>query len=221
MSEHDFEPVRGLPGDLPAGEHIVWQGAPDWKVLAAKVFHVPLVGAYFVGLMTWRVASALADGAALGSALVAALWVLPLAALALAMLAGLAWLNSRTTVYTVTNKRVVMRFGAALTKAINIPFAIIESASLQSGKNGNGDLALTLSAPNKIAYLHLWPHARPGKLSAPQPTFRCIADAEKVAGLLADAVRAATPATEVVQARVQHVTPARDEAPGAQQPAMA
>jgi Bacterial PH domain len=199
MSEFDFEPVRGLPGDLPAGEHILWQGAPDWKVLAAKVFHVPLVGLYFVGLMAWRITNALAAGETVTAALTTALWVTPLALLAMGLLAVLAWVNSRTTVYTITNRRVVMRFGAALTKAINIPFGIVEGASLQGGSRGTGDLAMTLAAPNKIAYLQLWPHARPGRLQAPQPTFRAIPDAAHVATLLTDAVRAAAPSTETVQ----------------------
>ena len=26
--EHDYEPVRGLPGPLPAGEQLIWQGSP-------------------------------------------------------------------------------------------------------------------------------------------------------------------------------------------------
>jgi Bacterial PH domain len=200
VSEYDFEPVRGLPGDLPTGEHVVWQGAPDWRSLAAKVFHVPLVGLYFLGLMSWRIINAMAAGDSLASALVMALWVTPLAVLAIVLLSGLAWLNSRTTVYTITNKRVVMRFGAALTKAINIPFSIIESASLQAHTNGRGDIALKLVPPNKVAYLQLWPHARPGRLEAPQPTFRAIVEADHVAALLAEAVRSATPDTETVHA---------------------
>lgn len=185
MSEHDFEPVRGLPADLPEGEHIVWQGAPDWKAMAKRVFHVPLVGLYFGGLAAWRVTDAVAAGASLGAALQSALWVTPLAAAAIGLLAGLAWLNCRTTVYTITNRRIVMRFGAALTKAINIPFSIIESADLKAFADGGGDLSLTLVKPNKISYVMLWPHARPGKISAPQPTFRAIPNAREVGAKLA------------------------------------
>lgn len=29
--EHDFEAVRGLPGALPQGERIVWQGPPGGR----------------------------------------------------------------------------------------------------------------------------------------------------------------------------------------------
>jgi hypothetical protein len=31
----------------------------------------------------------------------------------------------------------------------------------------------------RIAYLHLWPHARPWKLAAPQPMLRCLPDARE------------------------------------------
>jgi hypothetical protein len=105
----------------------------------------------------------------------------------------LAWLNSRTTVYTITNRRVVMRFGAAIPRAINIPFAIIESAAIKPLSNAAGDVALTLKAPNKIAFLHLWPHVRPWRMASPQPTLRAIADARAVAGILASAMQAQMP----------------------------
>jgi hypothetical protein len=101
----------------------------------------------------------------------------------------LAWLNSRTTVYTITNKRVVMRFGVAVSKAVNIPFTIIDGAALKAMPNGAGDLALTLKAPNKLAFLHLWPHARPWRMATPQPTLRAVPDASAVATILATAMQ--------------------------------
>lgn len=191
MSEHDFEPVRGLPAPLPEGETLLWQGAPHWWGLARRVFHVPLVALYFLALAGWRAATSLSGGGDAGAALTSALWTLPLAGVALALLMGLAWLNARTTVYTITTRRVIMRFGAALTKAINIPFAIIESAALKADRGLEGDLALKLCPPNKIAYLLLWPHARPDRLRAPEPTLRCLANAQAAAAVLAEALRKA------------------------------
>jgi hypothetical protein len=189
MSEHDFEPIRGLPGDLPAGETILWQGAPDWRVLVGEAFHIRLVGAYFAAMLIWRVMSALAAGGHFQGAVATAVQVSPLAIAALAILAFLAWLNSCTTVYTITNRRVVMRFGAAFSKAINIPFEVIENAAVKTLRGGAGDLALTLKAPNKIAFLMLWPHARPWKLAAPEPTLRAIAHADEAAKVLACAMQ--------------------------------
>jgi hypothetical protein len=191
MSEHDFEPVRGLPGNLPKGERMLWQGAPDWWPLAQRTFHVRSVAVYFAFLMAWRGLAAFLDGATALSAIQAALYVAPAAIAALLLLCGLALLTARTTVYTVTTKRVVLRFGVALPKAINIPFTIIESAALKGFSDKSGDLALTLTAPNKINYFLLWPHARPWKLANPEPAMRAIADASAVAALLADALKAA------------------------------
>ncbi len=193
MSEHDFEPIRGLPGALPPGETILWQGAPNWLVLAGQAFHVRAVAAYLVAMLAWRTSGAIIGGQAPSLALQSALSVAPIAAVALGMLAFLAWLNARSTVYTITNRRIVMRFGAALPKAINLPFQIVESAAVKGFSNGSGDLALTLKAPNKIAFLLLWPHVRPWRVAAPQPTLRGIPNAAAVAQTLATAMAAVAP----------------------------
>jgi hypothetical protein len=193
MSEHDFEPVRGLPGVLPEGETILWQGEPRWFDLATEAFHIRAVAGYFAAMLTWRTVDAVMHGQAASTAILSALSVTPLAAAALGLLAGMAWLNSKTTVYTITNKRVVMRFGAAVSKAINIPFGIIETAALKAGPNGAGDLALTLKAPNRLALLHIWPHARPWRMAAPQPTLRALPNASAAAAVLASAMQAEVP----------------------------
>jgi hypothetical protein len=118
-----------------------------------------------------------------------ALIVAPMALIGLGALLFFGWLNSRTTVYTITSRRVVLRFGAALTKSINIPFSIIQGAALKTYGEGAGDLALSLTAPNKIAFLQLWPHARPWRLRAPEPTLRALKDPRGVADTLAQAMR--------------------------------
>jgi hypothetical protein len=204
MSEFDFEPIRGLPGVPPAGETILWQGAPDWRVLACDAFHIRAAGAYFALMLTWRVVSGLSDGQTLPSTLVAALSVAPVALVGLGILA---WVNSRSTVYTITNRRVVLRFGAALTKSINIPFSIVDTANLKALPGGAGDLALTLTAPNKIAFVMLWPHARPWRLRAPQPTLRCVPDVRAVAQTLASAMN-----RDLAPAVARGDAPARDQA---------
>jgi hypothetical protein len=193
MSEHDFESIRGLPGELPEGEHILWQGAPRWMTLAQQAFHVRAVAAYFAGMFALRVVAALAVGQSLPAVGRSILLVSPVAVLTIAVLAGLGWLYSRTTVYTITNKRVVIRFGVALPKAFNIPFAIIDSAAVKTLGGRKGDLALTLKAPNKIAFAHLWPNARPWRLASPEPTLRALADVQSAAEILASAMKDVTP----------------------------
>jgi hypothetical protein len=202
MSEHDFEPIRGLPATPPKDERILWQGAPDWWALSQRAFHVRSVSAYFLALMIWR-------GVALGS-MQAGVQLLPLALICIGLLVGLAALTARTTVYTITSKRVVMRFGLALPKAINIPFAIIASADLRTYGDKSGDVSLSLAPPNTINYFLLWPHARPWKLARAQPTLRALPDGAGVGALLAGALRgtpAATSVSQVQEDRVLSPTP--------------
>ena len=61
VHEHEFEPQHGLPERLPAGEHLLWQGTPDWRVIARRVFHVNKVAAYFALMLGWRFAVTLND----------------------------------------------------------------------------------------------------------------------------------------------------------------
>jgi hypothetical protein len=193
MSEHDFEAIRGVPGHLPAGEHILWQGAPRWTTLAQQAFHVRAVSAYFGLMFAWRLVTSIAAGQSATRVLQAILLVSPLAIVTVAALAGVAWLYSRTTVYTITNKRVVIRFGVALPKAFNIPLKIIDGAAAKTLANGAGDLALTLKAGNKIAFAHLWPNVRPWRFAAPEPTFRALADVEAAVTVLASAMKDVAP----------------------------
>lgn len=186
MSEHAFEPIRGLPGLLPPGERLIWQGAPDWKVLARRTFLGDAVAIYFGLLMAWRLVQGLAEGAGLGAGFIWALWLVPVAAAALAVIALLAWATARSTVYTITSRRIVMRIGVALSMTLNVPFKRIVAANLKPLPEGCGDLALTISGKDRFAYLALWPHARPWYLTNPQPMMRAIPDAEAVAQKLGE-----------------------------------
>jgi hypothetical protein len=207
MSEHEFEAVRGLPGDLPEGEKVLWQGAPDWFLLAMDAFKLRWVIGYFGLLIIWRSINGMIKGVDALSAVTTAFAVMPLALLAIAIFCALAWVNARSTVYTVTSERVVMRFGAALTKAINIPFKIIESASSSVKANGSGVVAIKLAAPNKIPLLLLWPHRRPGTFRQPEPAFRCIKDAGTCSPILAEALRKAHEQTHATGAIVETAAP--------------
>ena len=126
--EHEFEAEPGLPEPLPRGERLLWQGAPDWRVMAREAMHLRALAVYFGVLLAWRGANVLSNGGAALDAAQAVLWLLPLAALALAMLGALAWLVSRTALYTITDRRVVMRIGVVLTITFNLPYSKIDAA---------------------------------------------------------------------------------------------
>ena len=197
--EHEFEAVHGLPEALPAGETLLWQGSPDWKALAVDALHLRKVAIYFGVLLVWRGASASADGAGPLEALSAAAGLLPIALLGLGLLATIAWLTARASVYTLTDKRVVLRLGVVLSVTFNLPYATIESAGLRLKRDGHGDITLALAGEDRIAWLHLWPHARPWHLRRTQPMLRALPQAEHVAALLAEALtRSAGEATAAV-----------------------
>jgi hypothetical protein len=196
VSEYDIEPVPGLPQRPPAGEHILWQGSPRWQTLAVRVFHARKAAIYFAVIILWRLVSAVSEGDGLLAAVTSALWLPPIALTAVGVLVALAWQTGRTTVYTITNRRVAMRFGIALPMTVNIPFRIIGTAALKTSAGGAGDIPLSLSGPDRIAYLVLWPHVRPWHVARPQPMLRAVPDALRVAEILARAMALAAESAE-------------------------
>jgi hypothetical protein len=203
--EHEFEPQYGLPERLPAGEHILWQGSPDFVTLARRVFHIRKLSVYFAVLMACMVVPALWQGAGLVAALVSLKWLAPLAAMGLGSVALLAWLTARTTVYTLTDKRVVMRVGIVLTVTFNLPLKSLAAAGLRRHPGGFGDITLALAGRDRIAFLQLWPSVRPWRFNRPEPMLRGVADAEAVAKQVTQAWLAATDG--VAQAAVRPPQP--------------
>ena len=102
-----------------------------------------------------------------------------------------AWGVVRTTAYTITNRRVVMRFGIALSMTVNLPYTLVASAAAKLHADGSGDVSIALLKPHRISYIFFWPHARPWHLLRPQPTLRGIAEAGAVAQILARALAGA------------------------------
>jgi hypothetical protein len=220
--EHEFEAAPGLPEPLPPGEKLLWQGSPDWRLLARRAFHVRKLVAYFGALLVLRAGLAYRDGATLLEAARSTLGPAVLAGIALALVLLMAWLSARGTVYTITDKRVVMRIGIVLTLTFNIPFKRIAAAGLQLDAGGTGDLPLTLLGPDRIAFLHLWPHARPWRLGKPEPMLRSVPQAALVARVLTEAWSQATGvAAPAAAAPTSAAPPAGDRAQGHGQPALA
>ncbi len=190
--EHEFEAAFGLPEPLPKGERMLWQGSPDFKDMAIRVFHLRKAAIYFALMLASRAAFLSYSGLGLTAVMYGLMLPLLLALVALAGLATLAWLTSSTTAYTLTDQRVVMRIGIVLTLTFNLPLKRIETAGLQLNKDGFGDIPLALNGGDRIGWLNLWPHARPWRLTKPEPMLRCIPDAQVFAGQLQQAWAAAT-----------------------------
>lgn len=210
MIEASYGPLKGMPERLPDGEVLIWQGRPDWWSLAKRALHLPLIAGYFGLLVIWRVAAGLADGFAATGSWRNTVWLVGLSFAALCIVAMLACLYSRTTVYSITNRRVVMHIGLALPVALNLPYSRIGAAAAKIHRDGTADIPLTLLGDGRIAYLHLWPHARPWRLQHPEPMLRSVPDGARVASLLARELKAAQPdhaAAQVTEEKSQERMP--------------
>lgn len=208
MSEahDDFagEPVYGLPEELPEDEHILWQGSPDRWEVATRIFHFRLIAGYFIVVALWDIATAFRDGLPLGT-LAYGLFGFSLAAAAtLIFVWWLAVSTAREAVYTITEKRLVLRIGMALQVSLNLPLSKIVDAALLQRRNGSGDIALTLSAGEKVSWFALWPHCRPWQFFGNiKPTLRCLPEVNEVAEVLGRVLVAQMPEHSAEQATTQ------------------
>lgn len=171
--------AHGDPMGTPAAdEKVLWKGRPDRATLARTAFHTRTVGLYFLVLIAASVVYGNVNAAVVCT-------VLGLAALAI--LHVLAWHSVRTTLYILTDTRLIMRIGMALETRINVPLKHVTAADLRMRGSDHGDIALKLGGERLLGYALMWPHARPWRWAMPEPMLRAIPEAEKVAALLADA----------------------------------
>jgi hypothetical protein len=196
MSRFKGKPVGGLPGRLPEGEKIIWQGAPEWRSLARYVFHLKMVAVYFGLLVIWRVVGASMSGHTMAYALTSGVSSILLGAAAIALFSLFAWLIARTTTYSITTRRLVITYGMALPKSLNLPFANIDGADLRVLADTHGDIALKLPAQTRLSYLLLWPHVRAGMGGRAEPVLRCLEDPQRVAQTLTPLLGATLATTE-------------------------
>ncbi|HQT66912.1 MAG: hypothetical protein B7Z78_01200 [Rhodospirillales bacterium 20-60-12] len=186
MSRMETAPVDGLPGPLPADETKLWQGSPRWQSLAVKAFKIRIVGYYFAALVVWRIAGSMMAGHDFGYALSAGTSGIALGAAAIGLFSLFAWFIARSTTYTITSKRVVITYGVALPKSINLPFRTIDAVDMRRHADGTGDIALRLQEQSRLSYLLLWPHVKAGKQGRNEPVLRCIPAPESAARMLGE-----------------------------------
>ncbi len=188
QDHRQFEQFKELPGPLPVGERVIWQGKPSFKGLALRAFHIRDVAIYFSLVLVLRLWSNWSHGVPPGEAAISALWLIVPAISGVAVLATLAWLFRRAACYTLTSKRILFQFGVALPVTMNIPLGKITNAALRSYRDGSGDIPLRVSDDHRVSYLLLWPHIRPWRLRSPEPMLRSLPDAAIVAAKLREAL---------------------------------
>lgn len=170
-----FGDPMGTPSDK---ETVLWRGQPELSVLARTAFHTRSVGIYFLLLI--------GVSAAFGN-INAAIVCTVLGVLAVAILHALAWVSRRTTLYILTDARLIMRIGMALETRVNVPLKHVTSADLRMRGESHGDIAVQLAGERTLGYALLWPHARPWRFAKPEPMLRAVPDAQAVAKMLAEA----------------------------------
>jgi hypothetical protein len=194
---------------LPEGERLLWQGSPTWRGLALRAFHVKSVLVYFGALLALHLLTSWWFGTDLTSTVKSGIWLLIPMVTGPALLGLFAALTRRTTHYSITNKRVLMRFGIALPVTLNIPFRQISAAALKPYSDGTGDIPLTTNSETRLAYILLWPHVRPWSFKLTEPMLRSVPDAAHVAHILASALKSAStaPVSQTVEtAEIDSVT---------------
>lgn len=164
--------IHGVSQPLPAGERLLWSGSPARAPLARHAFHVRLVLGYFALLILLGLAGAMRDGLAPRQILTAAATQCLLAGFVVGGIWLYAHFTARSTVYAITDRRVVLKVGLVLPTTINIPFRLIEAAECHRFRDGTGQISLRLTRPDRIGFFHLWPHVRPWRLRYPEPMLR-------------------------------------------------
>lgn len=165
-------------GTPQADERLLWKGRPDVALLARTAFHTYSIAFYFAVL----VAVSLATGRPGTAAVMAGAGVITLA-----ILYFLAWMSARSTLYILTDVRLMMRIGMAIETRINVPLKQVKAAHLRERAKGLGDITLELNGDRLLGYVLLWPHVRPWHLNHPQPMLRAIPEVASVATLMANA----------------------------------
>ena len=201
--EHEFEAALGLPEDLPRNEYIVWQGRPEWRQLAIEAFHVRKIAIYFAVMVLWQWISLLESNAAGMDMLKQLGTSIGLALLALAVLSWSAYWSAQATMYTLTNKRIIMRIGIVLSLTFNLPLKKITACDLQLLSKQTGNIALGIATDSPIGWLNLWPHVRAWRVASPQPTLRCVPQAESLAKKVLQTWRQENPTEQLLSVNTE------------------
>jgi hypothetical protein len=177
--------IRGIDEPLPEGENLLWQGRPDTRALMRHVFRLRLWVGYFAALAVFSFILSPASGVArviwmglLGGVFIGGVWAYARA-------------TATTSIYAITDQRVVMRIGVAFPAVFNLPYSRVAGAAAREFHDGTGDIAFEIGNSDRIGFVYLWPHVRPWRFRNPSPMMRGLVDVEEVSGVLRSALVAA------------------------------
>ena len=185
------ERVKNLPGDvlsaIPSDEKVLWNGRPNWKGLAYQSFGLKYLILYFIGGAFF----ALSKMDRVFSLDVFLIFFYPYflsGVLAGLLFSAIAYFQAINTSYVITEKRVVIRSGAALIFLLNAPFKKISSIDKQQLRNHLVNISFTTISRKRIPYLSCWPSVKPWSILNPKPAFRCSRWGDEQEQIMLDAV---------------------------------
>ncbi|MEN7341994.1 MAG: photosynthetic complex putative assembly protein PuhB [Pseudomonadota bacterium] len=187
MTQRPADMLEGVPRGMPRDERPLWRSGPDGARLAKTALHIRKLALYFVGLLLWRYLVVWRDGFSFETFVDVTITTVLLAMGVLLLVRLYAYASARSTSYTVTSERIVIRTGIALSIAINLPFSKIASVDVRRDGEG-GDIELTLVEGAKVGYLILWPSAKPLYFKKVRPVLRALASVELPVRVLGEAL---------------------------------
>ncbi len=190
LLEHDQEAEPGIPEPLPGNEQVLWKGGPEFRSLLLGSFRLRALLAYFGLLLAVQLGVALSTGSSAKDAVGTTAGFAVLALVVILLVTAYARLAARATLFTVTDRRVVLRTGVALPVSVNLPYGLIESAELRLQKDGSGDISLLPAAGHRVSWMLLWPMVKSFRWMRVRPVLRGLRNAEDVAQILGEALRA-------------------------------
>ena len=173
-----------LSENLPNGEQLIWQGQPERHALATRAMYLKYIAFYLAALIAARTGYLVVDGEPVATWSGMLIWQMLASAFVMLLIVGLAAVYSRTTRYSLTNERLIIKTGAAITIHINLPLQQIIGADLREYSDDTGDITLQVSQADKLYWLLMWPNVRSWWIRPLRPVLRGLRDAQAVAHLL-------------------------------------
>ena len=178
-----FEAPKNILDAIPDGESILWKGRPSLWGFSWTLFGLKWLALYLSILSIVSIARFFASD--FHTAFYFDFLPFFLSGIfASIILVGLATIQAYSTVYIITENRVIIKTGAALSFLISMPFKKIKEVNLQKRGAAIGTISFELFSKKRVPYISCWPSVRPWKFKKTQPAFSCVGSVDEVATIL-------------------------------------
>ena len=184
-----FEVHKNILDAIPEGESILWKGKPSFWGFSWYFFGLKLLAFYLI-ILSVVFAARLTVTDFFTAFIVDFLPFLLSGILTSFILMALAKIQSQSSVYIITENRVIIKSGAALSFLISMPFKKIKAVNLQKRKGSLGTISFELNSGKRVPYISCWPSVRPWRFKKTEPAFSCIENVDDVATILRKSVMA-------------------------------